>query len=73
MFKFDAVFVLLSVFCAYLCFKTCFLNWMRTFMLWVKQVAFIIVKFIHLLCVSLANKSYVYPRISLSLVCYLGF
>ena len=39
MFKFDAVFVLLSVFCAYLCFKTCFLNWMRTFMLWVRQVA----------------------------------
>ena len=44
MFKFDAVFVLLSVFCAYLCCKTCFLNWMRTLMLWVRQVAFLCIK-----------------------------
>ena len=34
-----------------------------------KNIKIITVKFIHWLCVYLASKSYVYPRISLSLVC----
>ena len=38
MFKFYTVLVTFSAFDAYLCFKTCFLNGMRTFMLWVRQV-----------------------------------
>ena len=44
MFKCNTVFIPFSVFNAYLCFKTCFLNWMRTFMLWVRQVAFLCIK-----------------------------
>ena len=44
MFKCYTVFIPFSAFDAYLCFKTCFLNWMRTFMLWVRQVAFLCIK-----------------------------